>query len=184
MSSMKPLAIFAFAMVLPTLLIPSSLAQSKARSDLGNEVALLGETTQISITLSANDEQILATENEIIVPSVLSFVGAELGKAGEAVSAEIQTQLMPPSEASKDSKLIVNVQGADQKGLPSGVLVMLKFEVIGPIDEEQDFLDLTLENKAFVIGQDNEKVAIEGRPGTLMIMKEPPPILACFFYMH
>ena len=84
----------------------------------------------------------MATENEIIVPSVLSFVGAELGKAGEAVSAEIQTQLMPPSE-SKHPKLIVNVRGADQKGLPSGVLVLLKFEVIGPIDAEQGFLDLT-----------------------------------------
>ncbi len=184
MSSMKSLAIFAFAMVLPTLLMPSSLAESKARSDLGNEVALLGETTQIPITLSANDEQIVATENEIIVPSVLSFVGAELGKAGEAVSAEIHTQLIPPSEESKDPKLIVKVRGADQKGLPSGVLVLLKFEVIGPIDEEQGFLDLTLENKAFVIGQDNEKVEIKGRPGTLIIMKEPPPVIACLFYMH
>ena len=184
MSSMKSLGIFAFAMVLPTLLIPSSLAESKARSDLGNEVALLGETTQIPITLSANDEQIVATENEIIVPSVLSFVGAELGKAGEAVSAEVRTQLIPPSEGSKDPKLIVNVLGTDQKGLPSGVLVLLKFEVIGPIDEELGFLDLRLENKAFVIGQDTEKVAIEGRPGTLIIMKEPPPVIACFFYMH
>ena len=81
-------------------------------------------------------------------------------------------------------KLIVNVRGADQKGLPSGVLVLLKFEVIGPIDEEQGFLDLTLENKAFVIGQDNEKVEIKGRPGTLIIMKEPPPVIACLFYMH
>ena len=106
MSSMKSLAIFAFAMVLPTLLMPSSLAESKARSDLGNEVALLGETTQIPITLSANDEQIVATENEIIVPSVLSFVGAELGKAGEAVSAEIHTQLIAGWEESKDPKLI------------------------------------------------------------------------------
>ena len=184
MSSVKSLAIFAFAIVLPILLIPSSLAESKARSDLGSEAALLGETTQIPITLSANDEQIVATENEIIVLSVLSFVGAELGKAGEAVSAEVHTKLIPASEESKNPKLIVNVLGTDQKGLPSGVLVLLKFEVIGPIDEEQGFLDLTLENKAFVIGQDNEKVAIKGRSGTLMIMKEPPPVFACLFYMH
>jgi len=184
MSSMKFLGIFVLAMVLPTLLSPSSLAESKARSDLGNEVALLGETTQIPITLSANDEQIVATENEITVPSVLSFVGAELGKAGEAVSAEVHTQLIPSSEESKDPKLIVKVLGTDQKGLPSGVLVFLKFGVIGPIDEEHGFLDLRLENKAFVIGQDKEKVAIKGRPGTLTIMKEPPPIIACFFYMH
>ena len=184
MSSMKSLEIFAFAIVLPTLLIPSSLAESKARSDLGSEVALLGETTQISITLRANDEQIVATENEITVPSVLSFLGAELGKAGEAVSAELHTQLMPPSEESKHPKLIVKVLGTDQKGLPSGVLVFLKFEVIGPIEGEHGFLDLRLENKAFVIGQDNEKMAIKGRPGTLTIMKEPPPVMACFFYMH
>ena len=96
MSSMKSLEIFAFAIVLPTLLIPSSLAESKARSDLGSEVALLGETTRIPITLRANDEQIVATENEITVPSVLSFLGAELGKAGESVSAEVHTQLGSP----------------------------------------------------------------------------------------
>jgi len=167
------------------LLISFCQAQSKAQVDLGAEVALPGEISRISVTLDANGEQIRTTENEITFPLSLTFVEAEVGEAGQSVSAKVNAEVVTPSDESEDQKLIVKVQAPTGKWLPSGVIAVVKFQISETATDEEAYLDLELANKASVsVGSEGPKEPVEGRAGTLTVMKEAPPIAACLFYMH
>ncbi len=166
------------------LFISLCQAQSKARLDLGSEVSLIGEVSRITLTLDANGEQIRSTENEITFPASLSFVEVEVGEAGQSVSAKVEAQEVTPSNESEEKKLIIKVEAPNGQWLPSGVIAVANFQISDQITEEP-FIELRLANSAFVsVGREGQREPAAGRAGTLTVMKEAPPIAACFFYMH
>ncbi len=165
------------------LFIPFSQAQSKARVDLENQVVLIEEIAAILVTLNAKGEQILVTENEVTFPPILSFLGAEPGEAGQAVSAVVKAELVEAADQSLAQKLILRIRRPDGEPLPDGVLALLKFQVKEQI-VDQDSLDLTLKNKVSVLNSEGRRVSALGKAAGLTVMKDPPPVFVCFFYMH
>ena len=157
--------------------------QSGPRVDLSGEVALVGETPKISLSLEAAGEEISAVESVISIPSVLVFVRVELSEVAESASARIETQFQAGTE-DEQNQLVVKVKSGGPQPLPDGLIAFLVLQVPESLVHGEDFKELTLQNKSTVTGQDEQPTEVQGRTGSLTVMAQAPPIIACFFYLH
>jgi hypothetical protein len=157
-------------------LAPGPLAaQTQARVDLGSDLTTPGDVARIPITLT-KDEQSAGVETEITFPAALSFVDAELGEAGQAVSAEIKTQ---PAAG----KVVVRIQAPQGKVLPTGIVGLARFKVDEKVDTSGS-TELKLDHQPSVIDRDGRKQRAEGSAGSVTVLTKPPQAIVCFFYMH
>ncbi|MBI4446978.1 MAG: hypothetical protein HY645_13875 [Acidobacteria bacterium] len=163
---------FFFILTVPTL------AQSKAQVDLGTAIARLGEIMSVPITVDTKGERIQATESELELPPQVTFVQAE---AAAGSSAKVDARV---DAASQGRKVTIKVEAGDGKQLPDGIIAQVKFRVSEP-ETPTDYKDILIQNRAGVFAAGGQKQTAEGKPGTLIVMREiPVPQIACFFYMH
>ena len=138
---------------------------------------------RISITLDDAGEQVAAFVDELAFPSALSFVEGELGDAGTAASATLETDVIDAAAADGDTRrLRVTVKSASGRALASGTVAVLTFKV--PDEIETESMDFQLDHRASITVGDRAGADGTGDRGIVTVLKEAPAVIACFFYMH
>ena len=157
-------------------------AQPAVRVHLGSDVTRAGEMARISVTLDDAGEPVAALVDELAFPSALSFVEGELGEAGSAASATLETEMIEAAADGATRRLRVTVKSTGDRTLASGTVAVLTFKV--PDEIETDSMDFRLDHRASITVGGRGDADGTGDRGLVTVLKEAPAVIACFFYMH
>jgi hypothetical protein len=156
-------------------------AQPAVRVNLGSDVTKVADTARLSMTLDDAGEQVGAIVDELVVPSALSFVEGELTPDAVA-SATIATEVVDAAADGATRRLRVTVKANSGTVLPGGLVAVLTFKAPDDIDEES--VDVQIDHRASITIGDRAAADATGDFGLVTVLKAPPPVIACFFYMH
>jgi len=131
-----------------------------------------GADVNVALVLKTEEEAIDELKITLKVPPQLEYVEASLGISSELAGVQIEVET--------GDVLAIQLKGGES-GVPDGLVASLDFKIT--TDAEIGTI-VKVEPEASAQSVQGEEVVVRAEAGEIEITAAPPPVIACFFYMH
>lgn len=156
-------------------------AEPAVRVELGSVTRAPGARAFIPVSLKLSGKP--DVRRAVVVVSFpsgdVSFEKAMLGIRAEAAGADMKVQ---ERQGVSPGRVAVVITVAADRRLMEGVLATLELRIS---ESAKEGAIVTLQNESSLFGSKDQQIpSVEGTAGKIVVSSVPPPVIACFFYMH
>lgn len=157
------------------------------RVDLGEDLTIPGLVVTVPCFLRASsDVGVGKIEMEVTFPhEQVSFEHVRRGLISDQIQAEITSEVQASMEDPELSTIKLSITPGETIPIPPGFLFDLVFRISPELPMESPPILLQNLSRAYRFSESPELLAnVESQDGLIRVSSEPPPVAACFFFMH
>ena len=157
------------------------------RVDLGEDLTIPGLVVTVPCFLRASaDVGVGKIEMEITFPhEQVSFEHVRRGLISDQIQAEITSEVQASQEDPELSIIKLSLTPGEPIPIPPGFLFDLVFRISPELPMESPPILLQNFSRAYRFSEPPELLPnVESQDGLIRVSSEPPPVAACFFFMH
>lgn len=172
---------FKWAILAACVAAQGAAAQPSSRVSLGSDVVKITEVARILVSLDGGGGRVTEIEDDIVVPSALSFTESEVAQGADASAIAVRAELAGDTADHRAKRLHLVVRAAAGKTIADGSVALLQFKAPEKIEGES--VDFALEHEVSVAAE-GRRTDATGDRGLVTVLGGEPTVSACFFYMH
>ncbi len=182
-----PVTLLGLVLLTPVSAGMRSQTLELVRVDLGEDLTIPGLVVTVPCFLRAGaDVGVGKIEMEITFPhEKVSFEHVRRGLLSDQIQAEITSEVQASPKDPELSIIKLSLTPGETIPIPPGFLFDLVFRISPELAMDSPPILLQNQSRAYRFSESPELLAnVESQDGLIRVASEPPPVAACFFFMH